>query len=125
VDVAATMRGLYYVMAPAFGIAEIEADLYVNFTDNAVVPSSYFAQTNLAAAGTGFFGGGREFAAISNPDGVSQFDRRFNFIVGDAPGNVQIDAGVVLKVTATPGAVATIDLEMTILSIGFVLVQGP
>jgi hypothetical protein len=29
-------------MAPAFGIAEIEADLYVNFTDNAVVPSSYF-----------------------------------------------------------------------------------
>jgi len=125
VDVAATMRGMYYVMAPAYGIAEIEADLYVNFTDNAVSPSSYFAETNLVGSVTGFFGGGREFAAVNSPDGVSQFDRRFTFTVGDAPGNVQIDAGVVLKVTATPGAVATIDLEMTILSIGFVLVPGP
>jgi hypothetical protein len=119
VDIGATMRGIYYLMSPPYGIAEVEADLYVNFTDNARVPSSYQAKTNLAGGLAGIFGGGRELAPITNPNGLSQFDQRFSFTVGDAPGNVQIDAGIILKVTATPGAVATIDLEMTILSIGF------
>jgi hypothetical protein len=119
VDIGATMRGIYYVMSPAFEIAEIEADLYVNFTDNAVIPSTYYAQKNLVGSAQGFFGGGREFNEITNPNGLSQFDQRFSFTVGDAPGNVQVDTGVVLKVAATPGAIATIDLEMTILSIGF------
>jgi hypothetical protein len=70
---------------------------------------------------SGLFGGGRELAPIGNPNGLSQFDQPFTFTVGDAPGPVRIDAGIVLKVAATPWAVGTIDLEMSVLSIGFVL----
>ncbi|HEY6620199.1 MAG TPA: hypothetical protein VIY68_11670 [Steroidobacteraceae bacterium] len=50
------------------------------------------------------------------------FQQVFQVNLGD-PGPVQINVGVTQTVTASAGAIAGIDIEMTVLSIGFAFVS--
>jgi hypothetical protein len=135
VVVRATLIGNYY-LAAAGGYASASADLTLDFLDE--VPSSAFDQphsVNLVTAGLLPFLPNPLWDYLNNTNlalpgppppqlpNASSFEYTFQVNMGDAPGPVQIDVGVTQTVTATPGAIAGIDIEMTVLSIGFVLVS--
>jgi hypothetical protein len=128
VEVVASMKGIYYLHAPAYGIAEFELDLFVVFIDEVPEPSaSYMATANIGSAITPFFSGGTQWDYLDNlsaapaseqqKDTGLSFTEKFTFPMGDAPGPIQVQVGLIQKIAATPGAIASVDPELTIQSI--------
>lgn len=131
VVVQATLIGNYYLAVPNVGYASASADLTLDFIDDASTPPfdqphsvnlvdesllppfspnaawDYLNNTNLALS--------------PRPPTPYSFQQTFLVNMGDTPGPVQINVGVTQKVSASVGAIALIDIEMTVLSIGFAL----
>jgi hypothetical protein len=129
VVVQATLIGNYYLAAPPGGYAAASADLTLDFLDE--VPEPSFDQPQLVGliseALLPPFTPTTAWDYLNNlnlelspkPPTPYSFQQLFKVNMGDAPGPVQINVGVTQKVSGSPGAIAGIDIEMTVLSIGF------
>jgi hypothetical protein len=136
VVIRATLIGSYYLASPPGGYAAASADLTLDFLDE--VPEPAFDQphsVNLITMALLPFFPNPAWDYLNNtnlalprppppqlPNPYS-FEQTFQVNMGDAPGPVQINVGVTQTVTASPGAIAAIDIEMTVLSIGFAFVS--
>ncbi len=136
VVVRATLIGNYYLASPPGGYASASADLTLDFLDE--FPEPPFDQphsVNLISVGLLPFLPNPMWDYLNNtnlalprppppqlPNPYS-FEQTFQVSLGDAPGPVQINLGVTQRVAATSGAIAGIDIEMTVLSIGFAYVS--
>lgn len=132
VVVQATLIGNYYLAAPTGGYAAASAELTLDFLDE--VPEPSFDQPNsvglISEALLPPFTPTTAWDYLNNlnlalsppPPTPYSFQQIFKVNMGDAPGPVHINVGVTQKVSASSGAIAGIDIEMTVLSIGFALV---
>lgn len=132
VVVQASLIGSYYIATPIYGYAAVSADLRVDFIDE--VPTPPFTQSHsvnlISMVALPPFTPTTEWNYLNNsnlalsppPPTPYSFQQTFLFNMGDAPGPAQINVGVAQKVSASVGAIAAIDIEMTVLSIGFAMV---
>ena len=132
VVVQATLIGNYYLAAPAYGYAAVSAELSLDFID--LVPAVAFHQPHsiglVSQAIAPIFSPATEWDYLNNtnlalsppPPTAYSFQQTFLVNMADT-GPAQINVGVTQKVSASQGAIAGIDIEMTVLSIGFALVN--